>query len=288
MKVAVIGSGGQLGTELRKALESWTVFPFTRQELDICDFVYTEEVLTALGPDVVINTAAFNRVDDCEDEPSRAFWVNAFAVRKLAQLCSQLNCTLVHISTDYVFDGERDTPYTEEDSPNPVNVYGASKLTGEYFSRNICRKHLVIRTSGVFGAAGSRAKGGNFVETMITLARQGKCIRVVDDQVLSPTYAKDLAHAIGELLRVGALGIFHVTNSGRCSWYQLAAKVMELTGLAADLEPVTSQQFGAKARRPRYSVLANHGIRRLGIPELRPWTDALQAYLLERGHLLAT
>jgi len=288
MKVAVLGSGGQLGTELRKALGSWQVFPFTRRELDICDFVYAAETLNALRPDVVINTAAFNRVDDCEEEISRAFWVNAFAVRKLAQVCAKLDCTLVHISTDYVFDGEKNTPYSEEDSPNPVNVYGASKLAGEHFSRNICRKHLVIRTAGVFGLAGSRAKGGNFVETMIRLAQQGKPIRVVNDQVLSPTYAKDLAYTISELLRLGALGLFHVANSGQCSWYQLAAKVMELTGLAADLEPITAQQFGAKARRPRYSVLATQAMRRLGIPELRPWPDALQAYLLERGHLPPT
>ena len=182
-RVAVIGASGQLGTDLVGALVDWDLVPLTHADLDICDFVYTRKVLEDAKPDIVINTAAFNRVDDCEEEVSKAFWVNAFAVRNLAKICADMGCALVHISTDYVFDGRKGTPYTEDDAPNPLGVYGASKLAGECFVRSICRKHFVVRTSGLYGTAGSRAKEGNFVETMIRLAKEGKPIRVVNDQV---------------------------------------------------------------------------------------------------------
>jgi len=285
MRLLVIGASGQLGTDLVKVMDDWDLVPITHADLDICDFVYTRKVIEEKKPDVVINTAAFNRVDDCEEEVSKAFWVNAFAVRNLAQVCADLDCILVHISTDYVFDGRKKEPYTEEDPPNPLSVYGASKLTGEYFVRNICPKHFVIRTSGLYGVAGSRAKGGNFVETMIRLAREGKPIRVVNDQVLTPTYTKDLAQKITELSQTEAYGLYHITNSGQCSWYEFASKIFELVGVKPDFRPTTTAEFGAKAKRPAYSVLAHEGLMRLGLGDLRPWQEALAAYLIEKGHL---
>jgi dTDP-4-dehydrorhamnose reductase len=285
MRLVITGAQGQLASDLVKALSTWDLVPLTHADLDICDFVYTRHVLTKVKPHVVINTAAFHRVDECEDDPSKAFWVNAFAVRKLAQVCAELNCTLVHISTDYVFGGEKHTPYTEDDAPNPLNVYGVSKLAGEYFVRHICPKHFIIRTSGLYGVAGSSGKGGNFVETMIRLAKEGKPIRVVTDQVLTPTYTRDLAQKLKELLQTEAYGLYHITNSGQCSWYEFASKIFELLGMKPDFGPTTSAEFGAKAKRPAYSVLAHERLKQVGLDDLRPWPEALEAYLKEKGHL---
>jgi len=280
-RVVVIGANGQLGTDLVKAMADWNLVPLTHSDLDICDFVYTRKVLEDAKPEIVINTAAFTRVDDCEEEVSKAFWVNAFAVRNVAKVCADLDCALVHISTDYVFDGRKGAPYTEDDPPNPLSVYGASKLTGEYFVRNICPKHFVVRTSGLYGIAGSRAKG-NFVETMIRLAKEGKPIRVVTDQVLTPTYTRDLAEKLKELLQTKAYGLCHITNSGQCSWYEFAGKIFELVDLRPDFSPTTTAAFGAKARRPAYSVLAHNKPKQLGLNDLRPWPEALKAHLVEK------
>jgi len=281
-RVAVIGASGQLGTDLVGVLADWDLMPLTHADLDIRDFVYTRKVLEDAKPDIVINSAAFNRVDDCEEEVSKAFWVNAFAVRNLAQVCADVDCALVHISTDYIFDGRKGTPYTEDDLPNPVSVYGMSKLAGECFVRSICPKHFVVRTSGLYGIAGSRAKGGNFVETMIRLPEKGQPIHVVNDQVLTPTYTKDLAEKLKELLQTKAYGLYHITNSGECSWYEFAQAIFDVLSVNADLKPITSAVYGAKARRPAYSVLANARLEALHLAPLGAWREALEAYLSDR------
>jgi len=283
MRVLVIGASGQLGTDLVKVMDDWDLVPMTHADLDICDFVYARKVLEEKKPNIVINTAAFNQVDDCEEEVSKAFWVNAFAVRNLAQICADLDCMLVHVSTNYVFDGYKKEPYKEDDLPNPLSVYGTSKLVGEYFVRNICPRHFVIRTSGLYGVAGSRAKGGNFVETMIRLAEGGRPIRVVNDQVLTPTYTRDLAEKIEELIQTEVYGLYHITNSGECSWYEFAAKIFELLDLNPDLGPTTTAEYGAQARRPAYAVLARNKLKELELNDLRPWQEALEAYLKERA-----
>jgi len=282
-RVAVIGANGQLGADLVQVFADWDLVPLTHADIEICDFVHTRQVLGRIKPDVVINAAAFVRVDDCEDEVSKAFWVNAFAVRNLAQVCADLDCMLVHISTDYVFDGKKREPYTEEDLPNPINVYGVSKLAGEHFVQAICEKHLIIRTSGLYGQAGSNGKGGNFVETMIRLAEAGKPIRVVDDQVLAPTHTRDVAGKIRELVESSAEGLWHAANAGQCSWYEFAQAIFEELGMKVALEPTTSAAFGAKARRPAYSVLAQERLKQLGPSDLRSWAEALKAFLDERG-----
>ena len=287
MKVAVIGANGQLGTDLVKALQNRGVVPLTRTELDVRDLERVRQALSTLKPDVVINTSAFTRVDDCEDQPELAFRVNALGVRNVAQVCAELGCVLVHISTDYVFGGEKRTPYTEDDLPNPLNVYGVSKLAGEHFVRSLCEKHFIVRTSGLYGVAGSSGKGGNFVETMIRLAREGRPIRVVNDQVLTPTYTRDLAQKIAELLPTGAYGLYHITNSGECSWYEFAAQIFMLLQVQPDFGPTTTEAYGAKAKRPAYSVLSNEKLTRLGLRPLRPWPEALEAYLEEKGHLVS-
>jgi dTDP-4-dehydrorhamnose reductase len=257
----------------------------TRGELDIRDLERVRRALSRVNPEIVINTAAFNRVDDCEDDPETAFSVNAFGARNLARVCAELHCALMHISTDYVFGGEKSVPYTEYDAPNPLSVYGGSKLAGEYFVRNICPKHFIVRTSGLYGAAGSKGKGGNFVETMVRMAGAGKPLRVVDDQVLTPTYTRDLAGKLEELARTEAYGLYHMTNRGQCSWYEFAARIFNILSLEPDFGPTTSKAFGAKARRPAYSVLAATKLGQLGIADLPPWESALERYLLEKGHL---
>ena len=285
MRAVIIGANGQLGADLVGILSGWDIVGLTHGELDIRDPVRVREALSRVKPDTVINTAAFNRVDDCEDDPDIAVSVNAYGARNVARICAELHCTLIHISTDYVFGGEKTAPYTEDDAPNPLSVYGGSKLAGEYFVRNICPAHFVVRTSGLYGVAGSRGKGGNFVETMIRMAGEGKPLRVVDDQVLTPTYTRDLAEKLKALAQTQAYGLYHVTNRGQCSWYEFAARIFSLLDLRPDLGPTTTKAFGAKARRPAYSVLAPAKLKQLGMAELPAWDDALERYLLEKGYL---
>jgi dTDP-4-dehydrorhamnose reductase len=248
------------------------------------------DALTELRPGVVINCAAYNYVDRAEDEPEAAFAVNAWGVRQLAQICRDLDCTLAHFSTDYVFgsDQGRRVPYTEGDAPGPVSVYGLSKLAGEYLVRSICPKHFIIRTCGLYGVWGSGGKGSNFVETMLRLAGQGKPLRVVADQTCTPSYTADVASATAALLRTGRYGLYHVTNTGSCSWHEFARTIFELARVPADLAPTTSREYGAPARRPAYSVLATSSYSTLGLPPLRPWHEALAVYLQERLQRSAT
>jgi dTDP-4-dehydrorhamnose reductase len=284
MKVMVIGANGQLGSDLVKVFSEWQVIPIKHMDFDICDHAMTHTRITEVKPDVVINTAAFHRVDDCEDRPEKAFAVNTVAVRHLAQVCAAVRCTLVHVSTDYVFGSDQRAPYTENDVPSPLNVYGVSKLAGEYFVRTLCPKHFIARTTGLYGLAGSSGKGGNFVELMIRLAKEGKPIKVVHDQVLTPTSTKDLALKIKDLVQTEAYGLYHLTNSSGCSWYEFAAKIFQLTGLHPNFEPTTSAAFPTKARRPSFSVLAHTQLPKAGLADMRPWPEALADYLQEKGH----
>ncbi len=287
-RVAVLGATGQLGNDLVRVLEGevgYQVFALSHQDIECANAESVEDTLAAIQPDIVVNCAAFVRVDECEDRPEEAFQVNALGALHVARASARIEAICVYISTDYVFDGAKREPYTEEDPPFPLSVYGASKLAGEYFVRTLCARHFVVRTSGLYGEAGSKSKRGNFVEAMITLAKAHQPIRVVDDQVVSPTYTMDFAPKIQELVRNEAYGLYHVTNSGACSWYEFAQKIFELTGLKPDLAPTTTTAFGAKARRPAYSVLAHKKLRQLGLNDVRPWPEALKAYLQGKGHL---
>jgi dTDP-4-dehydrorhamnose reductase len=285
MRVVVLGVGGQLGREVARVFQREEVIGFGRLELDICDFVYTRRILTDLRPGVVVNTAAFKGLDRCELEPGRAFWVNAFAVRNLAAVCADLDALLVHVSTDYVFDGVKNVPYTEDDVPNPLSVYGVSRLAGEHFVRALAPRHLVVRTSGLYGEGGSGARTPNFVEKMLRLAEEGQPIPVVADQVLTPSAAQDVAVKIADLIYRECNGLFHVTNAGECSWFEFAKETFRLAGLGAPLVPVGTVDKGTLARRPRYSVLAHTRLAQMGIDDLRPWQEALADYLRAQGRL---
>jgi dTDP-4-dehydrorhamnose reductase len=233
-------------------------------------------------PQVLINTTAYHLVDDCESQPELAYSVNVLAVLNLVRIANELGATLVHFSTDYVFDGRGTEPYTETSPPMPLSVYGNSKLAGEYIVRSTAKRHVVIRTCGLYGVAGSRGKGGNFVETMLTKARAGDSIRVIADQVVTPTYTADLAQQIAPMVEAEVSGLFHVTNEGACSWYEFARAIFEIAGLNADLSPTTSELYKTPALRPRYSVLDNARLKQLGLNRMRHWRDALAAYLEEK------
>ena len=278
MKVVILGAGGQLGTDLQLVMGDWDTTPLRRQDTDICDYRAVREALNGIEPDVVVNAAGYVRVDDAESHVEEAFGINAFAVRNLAQVCSERDCVLMHVSTDYVFDGAKGSPYTEDDCPNPLGAYGASKLAGESFVRSLCPRHFIVRSSGLYGLAGSSGKGGNFVETMLRLAREGRPIRVVDDQVLTPTYTKDLAAKMKELLKSAPFGLYHATNAGQCSWYEFAARVFEEGSVRPTLQAISSLELGAQARRPEYSVLISRSMPGLGLVGMQPWGDALSEY----------
>ena len=289
MKVAVTGAKGQLGTDLCRALHSFDVIPFTHADIEIGDMASVREAMVKHKPAVIINTAAYVRVDDCEDKKEKAFQVNALGARNVAVVAQELGAKLVHISTDYVFGGEaelRTTPYTEFDTPIPLNIYGKSKLVGENLVRHFCLRHFVIRASALFGVAGSSGKGGNFIETMLRLAKERDELRVVNDQVFSPTYTRDLARKITQLMTTEYYGIFHITDGGACSWYEFTTEILKLAGLKTRVVPITSEQYPQKARRPRYSVLDNYHLRLLGMDDMRPWQEPLRDYLEARGHIV--
>ncbi len=284
MRYAVIGAAGQLGRDLCPRLAG-EVVPLDRTRADLTNADLLRATLAELRPDVVVNCAAYNFVDKAEGEPDAAFAVNAWGVRSLARLCRELDCVLVHFSTDYVFglDTARTAPYQTADAPGPVSVYGLSKLAGEYAVRTECPRHFVIRTCGLYGVWGSGGKGGNFVETMLRVAGQGKPLRVVNDQHCTPSYTADVAAAAAALIASGRYGLYHVTNSGATTWYEVAKAALELSGVRADLTPIPSSGYPTPARRPGYSVLALDALAAAGVPALRPWREAVAAYLQERA-----
>jgi dTDP-4-dehydrorhamnose reductase len=280
----IIGADGQLGTDLVRTLEG-DLAPLTHADIEVSDRASVDAAMDAHRPDVVINTAAYHQVDAAEGDPAKAIAVNTVGARNVALACAAQGADLCHVSTDYVFGGDKRTPYDEDDPPGPLNVYGTTKLAGEHFVRVLAPRSYIARTTGLFGIAGSREGRSNFVETMLRLAGLGRDISVVGDQRVSPTYTYDLALALGGLIATRKYGVYHVTNSTECSWFELATAVFALTGLTPNLSETTAAEFGAAALRPAYSVLANGALERVGVPRLRPWRDALAAYLDERGLL---
>jgi dTDP-4-dehydrorhamnose reductase len=278
-RVLVTGAGGQLGRALCARLGRRVVRAADRSDLDLRDSAALERAVRECEADVVMNAAAYNDVDGAERQPELAFAVNAQGPARLALACQETGATLVHVSTDYVFDGRQTRPYTEDDEPRPLGVYGASKLAGEQAVLGSRARSLVLRTSGVFGDGGSRVKGGSFVERILARARAGEPLRVVCDQVFSPTYAPDLAGALLALLERGARGLVHVTNSGACSWHGLAEAALRLAGREVPLTAIRAEQLGRPAVRPAYSVLSNERYRSFGLEPLRPWQDALAELL---------
>jgi dTDP-4-dehydrorhamnose reductase len=284
MRIAVLGAQGQLGRDLTPRLTG-EVIAVPRADGDLARPDVLRASLVGLKPDVVVNCAAYNFVDKAETEPDAALKVNGDGVRHLADACRELGAYLVHVSTDYVFglDESRSKPLAETDPPGPVSAYGLSKLAGEYWARMRCPNGLVVRTCGLYGVWGSGGKGGNFVETMLRVAGQGKPLKVVADQRCTPTYTADLAEALAKLIGKRTTGLIHATSGGDCSWHEFAAEIFRQAGVSADLTAISSAEFGAPARRPGYSVLACDRRTEAGVT-MRPWKDALAAYLRERAN----
>lgn len=286
-RVAVLGGTGQLGSDVVEVLSqspSYQVTPFSREQLDVTD---REKVTESLVPgfDVVINCAAFTRVDDCEDQPASALLVNAQGAFEVARACGRTGALCVFISTDHVFDGEKGGSYFESDPVGPVNVYGASKLAGEFLVRQTAARWLILRIASVFGKKGSRGKGGNFVETILSKARSGSPLQVVNDIWMSPTYTMDMAHALDGLIQMDAGGLYHASNTGRCTWFEFAKEAVRLVGLDAKIEPVSSSSYPTKACRPKNSSLASNRLMGVLRRSIRPWPEALKAYLIEKTYL---
>lgn len=277
MTVAIIGARGQLGRELVKVFGPGCI-SLDIEDVDIREPIGLRRALETCGPSVLINTAAYHNVPECEKDPERAFAVNAIGVKNLRDICLAMNLAFIHISTDYVFDGRKSVPYTEEDTPNPLNAYGVSKLAGEFFARQV-PVHYVVRLSGLFGVVGSVAKGGtNFVKLMLEAARTRDHVAVSSNIFTSPTYARDAAVRIREILEAGfSPGVYHVANDGACSWHEFAAEVFRRTSAAIKLEErIETPELEGGLRRPLYTVL-----RSLKTRPMRPWQEALGDYLRE-------
>ena len=287
-RIAVLGSTGQLGNDLVEVLQSSNVFevlPLNHAAMECTKHDSVRTVLKKAGPQVVINCAAFVRVDECEDRPEKALEVNALGALHVARTCAEIDALCVHISTDYVFDGSKGIAYTESDIPCPINVYGASKLAGEQLVRRSAPRWLIVRMASLFGKTGARGKGGNFIETIIAKARAGEPLRVVNDVRMSPTYTYDAAQALVQILQSNATGLLHLTNQGACTWYEFAREALELIGLGAAIEPIDSIEYPTKARRPRNSSLESERLEGLLKCRTRSWREAVKAYLVEKAYI---
>jgi len=271
-----------LGTDIVKVLHSEEVIPLTHEDIEVADEESVRKAMARHEPEVVISTAAYHRVKDCERNDVKSFEVNALGAKNLAKVSKERNSVLLYISTDYVFDGKKREPYVESDSPRPLNAYGISKLAGEYYIKYLWPKHFIIRTSGLYGSTRCRAKGSNFIDLMLRLAKERDEIQVVKDEVLTPTYTVDLALKIRDLVQTDYFGLYHITNNGFCSWYGFAKKIFELSGLEVSLKGVTAEKFGSEVRRPRYSVLRNYALEKIGMDNMRKWDEALEAFLSQR------
>lgn len=277
MKVLVTGAKGQLGTDLVLLLSDrgYEVYGYGREELDITNFDQVKRVIREIHPDVVIHTAAYTKVDLAESEPDQAFLINSYGTRNVAVVSEAVGAKLVYISTDYVFDGTATTPYNEFASTTPQSVYGKSKLAGEQFVRDLHSKFFIVRTSWVFGK-----HGNNFVKTMLKLAQERDELMVVHDQVGCPTYTIDLANCVLELIQTEKYGVYHVSNSGHCSWYEFAKAIFEEAGIEVKVNPCTTKDFPRPAPRPTYSVFEHMALKLNGFSEMRYWREALKEFII--------
>jgi dTDP-4-dehydrorhamnose reductase len=287
-RVLITGASGQLGCDLRAQLgDNCEVAAFGRQQLDITDDEALAAAFEQTRPDTVVNCAAFHNVDVCEREVDRSFEVNARAVKRLADNCAAAGARLVHLSTNYVFSGDRTEPYTETDLPMPRSVYAISKLAGEHAALAYDPRALVVRTAGLYGLGGSASKGGNFATRMLERARSQDSLQMVADQRLTPTYTNDLAGALIEAIDRGTTGLLHLTNSGECSWHEFTEAIMELAGVQIEVRPVPTKQGTGAVARPLNGVLAQRAAGAAELIPLRPWRDALAAYMEAAGLLVA-
>ena len=282
MKILIIGANGQLGTDLSSHFATkHELIPLTEDHIEIADAESVKNAMSAHRPNVVINTAAFHNVPLCEENPVRAFEVNGLGALHLAKLSGELGFKLVHISTDYVFDGEKNAPYTETDRPHPLNVYANTKLAGEYFISAEAEDYIIARVSGIYGKTRCMAKGGNFINTMLRLYREGKSIRVVTDEILTPTSTVEISRQLELMIETKTHGLFHVTQEGACSWHEFAQAIFDILQLDVNVAETTTSEFVSPVKRPFYSVLENAALKKLGINIMKDWREALEEFLTQ-------
>jgi dTDP-4-dehydrorhamnose reductase len=286
MRVVVIGADGQLGADAVRAFadNGDSVSPLTHADVELSSVDSVSSCLQELRPELVVNTAAMHHVEKCELEPDKAFAVNGIGARNLAVVSRDLGAVLTHVSTDYVFDGAKQTPYEEHDAPRPLNVYGNTKLAGEYFVRSTNEKHFVLRTSAIYGKNPCRAKGGlNFIELMLKLAKERGEVKVVDSEFVTPTPTSEIARQMVALSRCDAYGLYHATAEGSCSWHEFAREIFALTDTKVSLKVAGPNEFPAKVPRPKYSVLENRALKSRGLNMFTSWQDGLRQYLGTRA-----
>jgi len=282
--IALIGASGQLGAAL---VEAWgerrEIAAPAHAELDFLDRGALEAFLDGLRPAVLVNCSAFHNVDACERTPRSAFEANALAVDAAAEACAARGIVFVTISTDYVFDGRATRPYDETDAPNPLSAYGASKLAGELLVRRHGARHLIVRTSGVYGKSGTSNKGYTFIERVLQQAERGEPLRIVANMTFSPSYAPHIARVIADLIDREAFGTHHVAGAGQTTWYDYAKTALDVLGLRPDLTAITYDAFGAGTKRPLFSPLRSVTLAAAGVEPAPAWEDGLAAFLAERA-----
>lgn len=292
MKILLLGATGQLGHDIARLAPSYSpgasITPMDIADLDVSNAAAIPGALGPISFDAIINCTSYHKTDEVEANAQQAVAINAFAVRALARVCAAKRARFIHISTDYVFDGRAKRPYTEIDPVGPLNVYGATKAMGESLARAACDDTLIFRVASLFGVAGALGKGGNFVETMIRVGKEKGLLKVVSDQVMSPTATFDVARMLLESLkRKIPAGTYHAVNStdkGGASWFQFASRIIERSGIRAKVEPIPASAYPLPAQRPAFSVLDNSRLASL-IGPIPHWHDALDRYLREKGHL---
>jgi len=275
MKIVITGASGQLGQDLTEILAPKNeVFSFSRRDMDVSNYKKAAEAISSIEPNVVIHSAAFTNVDECETNPDKAYLINAIGARNVALACQIAQAAMVYPSTDYLFDGKKGSPYIEFDEPNPLSVYGKSKLAGEKYVQSLLGRYYIIRTSWLYG------RGKNFVQTILKLATEKRELSIVSDQIGSPTSTYDLARKIALLIDEPLYGTYHITNQGSCSWYEFAKEILAVSAVRnVIVKPITTQELKRPAPRPAYSVLKNYCLELMGLELLRPYQEALQEYL---------
>lgn len=280
MKIAIIGANGQLGSDLVQASNNKDqIIPLEHCDLDIADIDRVRATMNEIRPDVVINTAAFHNVPLCEKEPMKSFEVNGLGPFNLARISNDLSYILVHYSTDYVFDGLKHAPYNEDDRENPMNLYSITKLAGEHLVKSYCNKYYIIRISGIYGKVPCRAKGGNFITTMVKMSKEKPVVRVVDDEILTPTPTEEIARNSFPLIKTGAFGLYHMSCEGECSWYQFAKIIFKTLKLKTPLEPCSVKEYSSPVKRPHYSVLENQNLKKINLNLMGHWEKSLLTFL---------
>lgn len=275
MRILITGASGMLGHDLQRTLKNHELILYNSKNLDITNKNLVSEKINEMKPDILINSAAYTNVDDCETNYEEAHKVNALGPKNLATVCKDLKIPLVHISTDYVFDGKKTEPLKENDNLGPQTAYGKTKLEGEQFIQKILDEYFIIRTAWLYGC-----DGNNFVKTMLNLSKSHNEINVVNDQIGSPTFTYDLAKGISEIIKTDKYGVYHLTNSGSCSWYEFSKEIFKLANINVKVIPVTTEEFPRPAPRPKYSVLSNDKWIKQGFKPLRDYKEALKEYLL--------